>query len=198
MAPDTTMRPASKPLKVIPVTPATPLGLHSSPAAGFDQPFEMLAACHDRVRRSLDLLARLLSHWQAHGPDANGASAARDVLRYFDLAAPQHHQDEERHVFPRLLASGDPAQVQLAQRLQAEHQRFEQWWAQARPGLLALAQQQSPHDAPGWLEAAEAFISLHAGHLAAEDDQAFAWALASTPAADWPEMGREMAGRRRG
>ena len=29
-----------------------------SPGAGFDQPFEMLDACHDRVRRSLDLLRR--------------------------------------------------------------------------------------------------------------------------------------------
>ncbi|RZJ07918.1 MAG: hemerythrin domain-containing protein, partial [Rubrivivax sp.] len=33
--------------------------LHAGPAVGFDQPFEMLAACHDRVRRSLDLLERL-------------------------------------------------------------------------------------------------------------------------------------------
>ena len=90
--------------------------LHSAPAVGFEQPFEMLEACHDRVRRSLDLLARLIVHVDRHGHDTQSRSAARDVLRYFDLAAPHHHEDEERHVFPRLLASGDDALVQAVQR----------------------------------------------------------------------------------
>ena len=32
-----------------------------APAVGFEQPFEMLLACHDRVRRSLALLGRLVA-----------------------------------------------------------------------------------------------------------------------------------------
>lgn len=35
---------------------ASPLILHAAPAAGFDQPFEMLQACHERVGRMLVLL----------------------------------------------------------------------------------------------------------------------------------------------
>ncbi|MEN9486198.1 MAG: hypothetical protein RJB37_4078, partial [Pseudomonadota bacterium] len=59
----------------------------ASPAVGFDQPFEMLQACHERVERSLALLQRLVAHVRDHGHDTASRSAARDVLRYFDLAA---------------------------------------------------------------------------------------------------------------
>ena len=76
-------------------------------AAGFEQPFEMLSACHDRVRRSLALLGRLCEHVEVHGTDAQACQAAADVLRYFSLAAPAHHEDEERHVVPALYARGD-------------------------------------------------------------------------------------------
>jgi len=53
------------------------------------------------------------------GHDARSRSAARDVLRYFDLAAPQRHDDEERHVFPRVLA-------QAFRALYAEHMPIEE------------------------------------------------------------------------
>ena len=59
--------------------------LISTPAVGFDQPFEMLDACHDRVDRTLTLLQRLAAHIDSKGHDASSRSAANDVLRYFDL-----------------------------------------------------------------------------------------------------------------
>jgi len=90
----------------------------SSPAAGFEQPYEMLTACHERVQRTLDLLDRLIDHVAQHGLDAQSRSAAADVLRYFDLAAPLHHQDEELHVFPPLLAGEDAALRAVVRRLQ--------------------------------------------------------------------------------
>ena len=84
------------------MTQAIPLVLHAAPAAGFDEPFEMLAACHERVQRMLRLLRRLAAHLGEHGADAQAAQAAVDVMRYFDEAAPRHHDDEELHVLPRL------------------------------------------------------------------------------------------------
>ena len=41
----------------------------ASPGAGFEQPFEMLAACHERVVRMLELMAKLLRPLPAHGAD---------------------------------------------------------------------------------------------------------------------------------
>ena len=41
-----------------------------SPAVGFEQPFEMLEACHGRVQRSLALLQKLLAYVQTKGHDS--------------------------------------------------------------------------------------------------------------------------------
>lgn len=177
-------------------------GLHS-PAAGFDQPFEMLAACHERVRRSLDLLARLLAHLQQLAvagrlpeSDADARSAAADVWRYFEVAAPQHHADEERHVIPRLLASGDAPLVDAARRMLDDHQAFRTLWAQLGPQLAALQAGQAP-DLPRLHHSARAFIARHAEHLPLEDDLAFPAAQRALDTAGQQAMGHEMARRRR-
>ena len=172
--------------------------LHSAPAVGFEQPFEMLEACHDRVRRSLDLLARLLVHVDRHGHDAQSRSAARDVLRYFDLAAPHHHEDEEQHVFPRLLASGDDALVQAVQRLRADHERMSLCWAALRPGLAPWAEAGATGPAGAPMRAqAEAFLALYAAHLPVEEGLVFPAARSRCAAAEIDAMGREMQQRRR-
>ena len=114
---------------------STPLILHAAPAAGFDEPFEMLDACHERVGRMLSLLQRLRTHLQGGMADEPARQAARDVMRYFDLAAPHHHQDEERHVFPALVASGDATLAQLAARLLADHAQMTAAWAGVRPSI---------------------------------------------------------------
>ena len=80
---------------------------HRAPGAGYEAPFEMLDACHERVERMLSLLQRLRTHLTTSGWDVQAAEAARDVLRYFNEAAPRHHEDEERHVFPAVLAAPD-------------------------------------------------------------------------------------------
>jgi hypothetical protein len=99
-----------------------------SPAVGFEQPFEMLLACHERVRRSLALLGRLVHHVDEHGHDEQSRSAASDVRRYFDLAAPLHHEDEERHVFPILADSGDGELAGAVSSLHRDHDRMSALW----------------------------------------------------------------------
>ncbi|GEM_PF-531315 len=99
---------------------------------GFDQPFEMLEACHERVLRMLALLDRLRVHLRTKDCDDSARQAARDILRYFDQAAPLHHEDEELHVFPPLLEQGDAQTVALVQRLQREHGLMSADWALAR------------------------------------------------------------------
>jgi Hemerythrin HHE cation binding domain len=68
----------------------------------------MLATCHERVRRMLTLQAKLQQQLLDQGCDEPARQAARDVMRYFDIAAPLHHQDEELHVFPPLAAGPEP------------------------------------------------------------------------------------------
>ena len=168
-----------------------------SPAVGFEQPFEMLEACHERVRRSLVLLERLIGHVEAHGHDARSRSAAADVLRYFDLAAPLHHQDEERHVFALLEHCGDAALEASTAGLRSDHARMEALWALLRVALGAWAM-------PGAREAASAlprqqaqeFGALYARHLRTEETLVFPAARSRIDAARLAQMSADMQGRR--
>lgn len=175
----------------------SPLVLHAAPAAGFDQPFEMLAACHQRVQRMLALLARLADHLASHGSDADARQAALDVMRYFDQAGPAHHEDEERHVFPALLAGGQADAQALVARLQADHADMARQWLVVRADLSAVAAGWPP---PAGLVAARgrwaAFGTLYDGHITAEEGLAYPAAQAVLGLADQQRMGTEMARRR--
>jgi hemerythrin-like domain-containing protein len=174
-----------------------PVVLFDPPAAGFDDPFAMLDACHDRVRRSLDLLQRLIAHVQVHGADGPARLAARDVLRYFMLAAPQHHEDEERHVVPALRACADDAAHDAADRLLRDHAAIRAAWAALEPVLRSIETGNPP--AAGVHEAARHFVELHDRHLRLEEAVALPLAAAALSArgdADLAAMGEEMARRR--
>ncbi|MEX8495142.1 hemerythrin domain-containing protein [Sphaerotilus sp.] len=179
------------------MTAAASLPGFASPAVGFDQPFEMLHACHDRVERSLSLLERLVAHVRGHGHDEDSRSAARDVLRYFDLAAPHHHQDEELHVLPPLLASGDPDQRALAAQLIAEHRRMEALWAVLRVPLEQWSEALPVSTVFPRPESLAEFTALYADHIAREEGRAYPMARALLDAASLADMGAEMGARRR-
>lgn len=173
-------------------------GMHT-PGAGFDQPFALLDACHDRVRRTLALLERLCAHVQAQGADDSARQAARDVLRYFDIAAPLHHQDEELHIFPPLLLpGGDAATAALVRRLQQDHVEMTACWAQARVPLQALAGGVQLQFAPADIAQFQRFAALYAAHVQREDAQIYPAAQALVDADAQRAMGAEMAARRGG
>lgn len=150
----------------------------------------MLLACHERVRRSLDLLLRLQAHVEQHGTDSQARDAARDVLRYFDIAGPAHHEDEERHVLPRLRAAGQHA---LADLLQAEHVTMTASWGTLRQSLAEIAEGR-PH--PLDALACRAYAELYAQHMGREEGQAFLQARQGLEADELAAMGAEMAARR--
>ena len=119
-----------------------PIGLpgYIAPGVGFEQPFEMLGACHERVERMLRLLGKIREHVQTHGADTQARDAARDVMRYFDQAGPHHHEDEERHVFPPLIAQRDPAVLAVVIRLKQDHREMAMQWARVRAALSGLVE----------------------------------------------------------
>lgn len=154
---------------------------HRAPAVGLEAPFEMLVACHERVQRSLALLGRLQQYLIDKGLDEDARQAARDVLRYFDLAAPLHHQDEELHVFPPLLAGPDTALHAVVRKLMQDHQHMEQAWGQARAVLHTIT------DAPAatWQALTPAqtaqldhFASLYGQHI--QDEERIVYPAAQT------------------
>ncbi len=168
----------------------------AAPGASYEQPFEMLEACHERVHRMLALLARLQAHVAAQGADAQARQAAQDVMRYFDQAAPQHHLDEERHVFPPLLAQGNAPVVAVVQRLQADHVQMEQGWQRCRLVLDALARGAIERLDGEAQRDLDAFAALYGEHIRAEEDIAYPQARQRLDAAGLDAMAQDMMRRR--
>lgn len=171
-----------------------------SPAVGFDQPFEMLQACHERVQRSVALLQRLAEHLHRVGNDAPARQAAADVLRYFDVAAAHHHEDEERHVFPPLLAlpqdAAHAAVHAAVRRLQQDHRLMHHLWQGLREALQRIAQGQDADFSHQELELLHRFTGLYDSHIALEETVIYPAARGRLNARAQAAMGLEMASRR--
>ncbi len=172
---------------------------HHAPAAGFEAPFEMLSACHERVERSLALMTRLQQHLLSHGLDDSARQAAGDVMRYFDLAAPLHHRDEELHVFPPLLTGNDPRIRETVQRLMADHRQMETAWSTARLALAGVVES-SPQAwsplTPEQTQALAKFAALYGRHIEDEEHLVYPAAQAGLSTAARQAMSEDMMARR--
>lgn len=169
-----------------------------TPTVGFEQPFEMLVACHERVGRTLDLLRRLIDHIDTQGHDAASRSAAQDVLRYFDLAAPLHHEDEELHVFPALAGSADPQVRAAILALQRDHERMAVLWARLRTVVETWCDDVMPQPIDASTrQGIDEFTGMYANHVATEERMIYPTARGCLDAADLVRIGAEMQARRR-
>ena len=138
---------------------------------GFDDPLEMLLACHRRIERQLQTLERLQVHLEVNGVDAEASAAAQAIVRYFTRSAENHHDDEEKDLFPlleqRIPAGGEKARFHaLRERLEADHQGVREMWARLRRALDAIGD-----GMPRTLPAADVsgFVEAYARHIAAEE-----------------------------
>lgn len=183
-------------MSALPHPTAAPWPGFSSPGAGFEDPFALMQACHERVQRTLRLLQKLQRHVHAQGNDAQAREAAQDVLRYFDKAAPLHHEDEERHVFPQLLLRKQPELTALVVRLQQDHQRMTAFWQLARQPLQGLAQGLQSSLSPADDQALNAFAGLYADHIQHEETTAYPEVQALCTHEQLKHMGADMAVRR--
>jgi hemerythrin-like domain-containing protein len=169
-----------------------------SPAVGYDEPFEMLIVCHERVQRMLDLLDRARMHALTKGCDANLNSAFTDVMRYFDLAAPQHHLDEELHVFPIVLAKGNQSQKELVAVLIQDHETMAHLWQSVRSILSEVLQ--TPRDLPVFSHRDNAMIddfrNAYAKHISNEELSIYPASTEYMTQNDFASMSEEMKVRR--
>ncbi len=169
----------------------------SAAGASFDAPLAMLAECHRRVERQCATLARLGPHLSAHGSDAAAAQAAVAVMRYFDLAAPNHHADEEDDLFPALIESmaGSDAVClrEMIAGLEADHRELERRWAVLRGTLQAVA---AGERATLSSDDVQAFADLYARHIAREEGELLPMAERLIDAAELERIGAAMRRRR--
>lgn len=158
--------------------------------------FEFLDDSHRMIEQQLQRLQALAQSLVDEGLDAQARSQAREIVSYFNQHARQHHVDEEKHIFPPLLASGNAELVQATQHLMQDHGWLEEDWIEIEPSLEAAAGGYNWFD-PGELRhAVEIFATLYREHMALEESLAYPEARDRLRLADLGAMGTEMARRR--
>jgi hemerythrin-like domain-containing protein len=111
------------------------------PSTTDNAPIQDFSHCHDGILRKLDLLGELPALLAP-------AERARDIteksLEFFREAIFEHHLDEERELFPAVMAHAekgdeyDKAQFMVA-RLTIEHRDLETAWKRLESGLKSVA-----------------------------------------------------------
>lgn len=166
-------------------------------APGFDRPIDVLAHCHTRIRKQLATLNKLLAHLPNHGADVDAQQAAHAVLRYFNDAAPLHHEDEEDSLLPQLeiIASGeDASQLQdILPRLLKEHREMERLWLALDRQLSTITSGQSAQLSE--TDVAQ-FASLYEAHMHMEESVIAPMAKRLFSNGQMQQLGDAMRGRR--
>lgn len=165
---------------------------------GLETPLEMFEACHERLLAQLATLARLAAWLPGHGADRQAQQAAANVMRYFDLAAVNHHLDEENDLFPVLRERVDAARREELDRLiewiLADHLGMFVAWAAMREKLEPISRGE-----PADLSVAEVegFAERYRRHIEREEGELLPFARELLTSQDLTAMSATMTTRRR-
>jgi hemerythrin-like domain-containing protein len=153
-----------------PVRPASPRDARPprSPAPALPE-FDRLDLTHRAAVEMLQAFDRLLGHLDDKGVDDAARQSAQDIMGFFAGPGRQHHAEEEMHVFPVLLAGGDPTLVQHVHRLQQDHGWLEEDWRELSPQIEAIAGGYSWYDLAMLRAALPIFAALYHEHIALEE-----------------------------
>lgn len=139
-------------------------------APDFSQPLAVLKHCHERIRKQLQTLQKLLAHLPQHGADDDARKAAQAVQKYFNMAAPLHHEDEEQNLMPMLQATARDADAVLLAGLVpgilADHQQMERDWHIINAQLDKIANGQSSELSA---DDVQRFGAVYATHMTIEE-----------------------------
>ena len=153
----------------LPVSRSVPAARASRAPLPIPAGFEALDQTHVEIFRMLQRLDELLQRLDRQGPTIAIRANAKDIARFFDSHGREHHRDEERLVFPALLASGDPALIAHVRRLQQDHGWLEEDWSLLAPQLHAIARGENRFDMDLLRHTLPNFAALYEEHIALEE-----------------------------
>ncbi len=90
----------------------------AKPDSGFDDPLGMLRDCHRRIEHFLHILCTVAERAQGRVLTEEETAAVQSALNYFRVGGQRHTADEEESLFPRLMATGEFAELN---RLEHDH-----------------------------------------------------------------------------
>lgn len=131
--------------------------------------FQALDACHQQIHIHLGKLTDVLQKIEAGAEDAQYRQQAGEIEAFFSGTSHQHHTEEEKNVFPGLLASSDPELVQAVRTLQQDHGWMERNWLELAPMLRAIAEGEDWIYTSELQHGIEVFLKLCHDHIVLEE-----------------------------
>ncbi len=117
----------------------------ASATVATDAPLTNFTNCHSGILKRLNALDELPA---LLAPAAKARQIAEQSLEFFREAIFEHHLEEERELFPAVLASATPGEEldrvkAMTKRLTQEHRMVEALWKGLESGLKRVAKGQS-------------------------------------------------------
>lgn len=168
------------------------MNLFNTRSVTFDEPIEMLYACHGKVRRFCEQVGMLDGYIAENGRNDIVLRTIRQIAQYFDVAAPLHHEDEELDYFPLLLRYAPQAQADVDELLRQHVVLHANWAAVADEFAKLEADEHYRPDAAAF----QAFVDGYAVHLVLEEGL-FELGKTHIPADELARIGKNMAQRRK-
>lgn len=169
------------------------LNLFHSPQknATWDEPIEMLYACHSKIQKFCQQLSRLPEYVAQHGCNPITQTTAQQILTYFHQAAPLHHDDEELNFFPLLVQYAPHTQTVIDELTRQHHDLNQNWhkMAQELNAVLSGCDDALQH------ETVARFVAGYAQHIELEEPL-FELGKQHIPNDKLREIGQIMAARR--
>lgn len=133
-----------------------------------DAPLDNFSNCHVGILKHLTDLGDLPA---LLAPAARARRIAEEALGFFREAVFEHHSEEERELFPAVLASAEPGEerehvLAMTQRLTREHRAVEALWKKLEPALKQVAK---GHDNSLDGEELDRLVRQYAEHAAFEE-----------------------------
>jgi len=136
-----------------------------APATGF----EAQDVCHQQMLVHLSMLSELAQHIDRVGIDDDAQRRAGVIESFFSGTSRQHHADEEKNIFPPLLAGSNAELAELVKVLQQDHCWIEEDWLELAPQLRAIASGNNWIDSAEFQHNTEIFLTLTRGHIELEE-----------------------------
>lgn len=166
-------------------------------APDFDQPLAVLRHCHDRIRKQNATLGKLVPHLQMHGADQEAQKAAQAVLKYFQIAAPLHHDDEEIDLLPVLVSIAQNNDLILLKKhvstILSQHEQMASMWKQLELQLAQIASGSASFINEGLVQE---FQNLYQEHMHIEETQIAPMAMRLMSTSQMLTLGKAMQQRR--
>jgi hemerythrin superfamily protein len=145
---------------------STPSATPSTPPA--DTPVDDFSHCHDGILKHMEAFGSLPGLLD---PAARARRIAADMVAFFHDVVIEHHQQEEKELFPAVLASAAKGSERdemraMVERLTREHRQVETRWSKLEPALKQVAK---GHEAALDAAAVASLVEAYAAHARFEE-----------------------------